>query len=162
MIIYICLDIDYLKLDNSVRNTERSNSAQSRCSHCGRLLTNRERIREIRYLPSINATLIIILPNVTVGNHIRASDVDWRVTSLQIFQNQTLLIRKFTGTWKILKLVRTDQRKQIRHWTTVYIKKNHRRYTHLRNVCFIIQKFYKRYCRYFATDQLDFRLKCDL
>ena len=117
MIIYICLDIDYLKLDNSVRNTERGmflNGGAVTVDGHKQLkndLTTRERIRAIRNHPSINATLIKSLLNITVGNHIRASDVDWRVTSLQIFRNQTLPIRKFTGTWKILKLVRTYQSK---------------------------------------------------
>ena len=44
---------------------------------------NRERIRSIINHPSINATLIIIVLNVTVGNQICASDVDRRITSSQ-------------------------------------------------------------------------------
>ena len=49
--------------------------------------------------------------NVMSGNQVRASDVDWRIISLQIFQNRTLQIRKFTGTQKSLKIMRTDGRK---------------------------------------------------
>ena len=79
-------------------------------------LTTRERIRAIRNHPSINATLIISVLNVMVGNQIRASDVDWRIISLQIFQNQTLQIRNFTGTHKSLKLLRTYQLKWIKIW----------------------------------------------
>ena len=41
--------------------------------------------RDIRNHPLIHRTLIIIVMNVTVGNQIRASDVDWRIISLQIF-----------------------------------------------------------------------------
>ena len=47
------LQIGYLNLDNLVRNIERENSAQSRCSHCGvsqpteKSLNNREKIRTI-------------------------------------------------------------------------------------------------------------------
>ena len=49
-----------------------------------------------------------------VRNQIRASDVDWKIILSQIFQNQTLRIRNFTGTRKSLKLVRIDQRKWIK------------------------------------------------
>ena len=49
-----------------------------------------------------------------VRNQIRASDVDWKIILSQIFQNQTLWIRNFTGTRKSLKLVRIDQRKRIK------------------------------------------------
>ena len=40
--------------------------------------------------------------NVTVRNQICASDVDLRIILSQIFQNQTLSIRKFTGKQKSL------------------------------------------------------------
>ena len=42
--------------------------------------------------------------NITIVDQIRDSDVDWRIISLQIFQNRTLRIRNFTGTQKILNL----------------------------------------------------------
>ena len=48
--------------------------------------------------------------NVTVGNQIRASGVDRRIIPSQIFLSQTLWIRKFTGTRKILKIVRKDKK----------------------------------------------------
>ena len=49
--------------------------------------------------------------SIMFENQIRATDVDGRIISLQIFQNRTLWIKKFTGTQKILKLVRTYQLK---------------------------------------------------
>ena len=58
--------------------------------------------------PLIHATLIISVMNATVVNQICASDVDRRIISLIIFRNWTLRIKKFTGTRKILKLVRID------------------------------------------------------
>ena len=78
------------------------------------VLRNIERKRSIRNHPLIHAILIIIVMNITVGNQIHASDVDWRIISSQIFRNRTLQIRKLTGTRKTLKLVHTDQRKQIK------------------------------------------------
>ena len=53
--------------------------------------------------------------NVTVGNQIHASDVDWRIILLQIVEDRTLWIRKFTGTHKSQKIVCTDLQKQIIH-----------------------------------------------
>ena len=58
--------------------------------------------------PFIHGTLIISITNITAENQILASDVDRRIISLQILRNQILQIRKFTGTQKSLKLVRTD------------------------------------------------------
>ena len=42
---------------------------------------NREKERSIRNHPSIHATLIISVLNVTVGNQICVSDMDWRIIS---------------------------------------------------------------------------------
>ena len=81
--------------------------------------------------PSIKPTIIINVLNVTVRNQICVSDVDRRITSSQIFRNRTLRIRRFSGTRKRLKLVRTDRLKQIRCQTTVQIKTSHIRYMRL-------------------------------
>ena len=89
--------------------------SQSRCSHCGGLQSSEKFFKQqqkgkaIRKHHLIHATIIISVMNVTVGNQIHASDVYWRIISLQIVQNRTLWKRKFSGTKKILKLVRTDQ-----------------------------------------------------
>ena len=93
--------------------------------------------RAIRNHPLIHRNIIISVMNVTYGNQIRASDVDWSITPLQIFLNWTLCIRKFTGTQKILKLIRTDIIKYIRHQKTVQMKASHRRYTRLWHVFLI-------------------------
>ena len=45
----------------------------------GNVLSNRESKIDIINHPSIHATIIIRLLNVTVGNQIRASDVDRRI-----------------------------------------------------------------------------------
>ena len=74
-------------------------------------LNNKEKITEIRNNPSIHKTIIIIALNLTVENKIRASDVDWKIISLQMVQNWTLRMREFTGTRKALKPVCTDRRK---------------------------------------------------
>ena len=74
------------------------------------------------------------------GNKIRASYVDQRIISLQTFRNRKLRIRKFTGTQKILKLVRTNQRKYTRCRKTSQIKAIHRRYTRIRHLCIPMQK----------------------
>ena len=79
--------------------------------------------------------------HVTVGNKIRASDVDRRIISLQIFRNQTLRIIKFFGTRKSLELVRTDRIKKIRHQKTVQMKESHRRYKRLWHICLPMYKF---------------------
>ena len=84
------LQIDDLNLDNSVRNNEKANFAQPRCSNCGgsyqneNYLRKRERINSIRNHPSIQATLIIITMNVTDGHQICASDVYQRIILSQI------------------------------------------------------------------------------
>ena len=76
-----------MKLDKLVRNTEGGGGSQSWCIHCvgshpnKNDLRNIERINEIINHPSIHATLIISILNFIVGNKIRASDVDWRMTS---------------------------------------------------------------------------------
>ena len=49
-------------------------------------LSRRERKMAIRNNPSIHTTLMISIMNVTVGNQICASDVDWRMISLKIVQ----------------------------------------------------------------------------
>ena len=61
--------------------------------------------------PLIQTTIIISIMDIIVRNQIRASDVDQRIISLQIFRYWTLWIRKFTVTQKIQKLVHTDRRK---------------------------------------------------
>ena len=61
-------------------------------------LRNIKRKISIRNHPLIQEIIIISVINVTVGNRISASDVDWRIISLRIDQNQTLWIRKITGT----------------------------------------------------------------
>ena len=53
-------------------------------------LSNREREMSIRNQPSIHATLMISVLNLTVGNQIRASDVDRSRISSQIFKNWTV------------------------------------------------------------------------
>ena len=63
-------------------------------------LSNTGRKRAPINHPSIHKTLIISVMDITVGNQIRASDVDQRIISLQIFRYQTLQIRKFTGARK--------------------------------------------------------------
>ena len=86
------LIIDYLNLDNSVRNNERTSFLNQGAvtvevhSEMKNYSSNREIIRSIRNHPSINATLIISVLNVMVGNQIRASDVDKRIISLKIPQ----------------------------------------------------------------------------
>ena len=50
-------------------------------------LNNRESIRTIRNHHSTHATLTISALKGTVGNNVRASDVDQRIISLQIHQN---------------------------------------------------------------------------
>ena len=71
-------------------------------------LSNKERIMEIINHSSIHASVIISIPNVTIGNQISASYVDLRVTILKTVRNWTLWKRNFTGTRKILKLVHID------------------------------------------------------
>ena len=71
-------------------------------------LSNRESKKAIRNHHLIHATLIISIRNITAGNQICASAVDWRTISLQIVQNQTLWINKFIGTLKSLKTLHTD------------------------------------------------------
>ena len=71
-------------------------------------LNNKEKITEIRNNPSIHKTIIIIALNLTVENKIRASDVDWKIISLQMVQNWTLRMREFTGTRKALKHLKTS------------------------------------------------------
>ena len=78
-----------------------------------------------------------------VINQIHASDVDQRIISSQIFQNWTLQIRKFTGTPKILKLVRKDQLKYTRRQKKVQTKVSHRIYKRLWHICLPIQKSLK-------------------
>ena len=71
--------------------------------------------------------------NIMVGNQIRDSDVDRRIISMKILQNQTLWIKNFTITRKILKLVSTDRKKWIK-------KVSHRRYTSIWHVCLPMHK----------------------
>ena len=73
-------------------------------------LSSSERKKAMRNYPLIHATIIISVMNVIVRNQILALDVDQRIILSKSFQNQTPQIRKFTGTRKILKLMRTDQR----------------------------------------------------
>ena len=93
------------------------NFSQSMCSHCGgshstKIFSKQKRKKKGYNKPTFNPCDSKISEiNVTVGNPKRASDVDLSIISLQIVQIQTLLITSFTGTWKSLKLVRTDQRK---------------------------------------------------
>ena len=103
-------------------------------------LSNRERIKEKINHHSICATLTISVNNVMVRNQIRASDVYWRIVSLQMFWNQKLRIWKLTGSWKILKRVRIYWQKYIRRQKTLHIKSIHRKYTCLWNACLPIQK----------------------
>ena len=101
-------------LDNSAINDERENSlnqgtvtveVHTQLINC---LSNRKFKKDLINHPLIHATLIIIAMEVTVGNQISASDVDRKIISFQIVQNQTLWLRHFTGTQKILKLVHID------------------------------------------------------
>ena len=73
--------------------------------------------------PSIHAIIVMRVLNVTVGNQIRASDVDWRIISLQI------LDKKVHCNTEKPQLVRTDKRKYIRHRETVKMKASNKRYT---------------------------------
>ena len=70
-------------------------------------VSNSESKKATRNHTLIHTTLRIIVINITVGNQIRATDVDRSIISSQIVQNRTLQDRNFTGTLKILKLVRT-------------------------------------------------------
>ena len=54
--------------------------------------------KAIRNHPLIHTTIIIIIMNITIGNQIRASDVDQRIISMQIVRNRTLWIKEITGT----------------------------------------------------------------
>ena len=112
------LKIDYLNLENSVRNNERERIFLNQGAVTVEVntqprndLSNREKKKAIKNHTSIHATQIISIMNVTVGNQMRASYVDWKIILSQIFRNQKLRIRKFTGTIKIQKLVRIDRRK---------------------------------------------------
>ena len=69
--------------------------------------SNKEMKQAIRNHPLIHATRTIIVLNVTIGTQIHALDVYQRIIPLQIVKNQTLQIKTFTGTQKILKLVHT-------------------------------------------------------
>ena len=69
------LQIDYLNLDNSVRNTEGEFFSQSRCSHCGgscptEKLSNQKRNDKVNNKSSLNSrnSNNKIILNVTVGN----------------------------------------------------------------------------------------------
>ena len=79
--------MNYLNLDNSVRNTERYfliNQGAVTVEYHNQLknvLRNRERIRAIRKHPLIHATLIISVLNVMVGDQIRVLDEYQRITS---------------------------------------------------------------------------------
>ena len=53
-------------------------------------LINIKSKKTIRNHPLIHAIIIISVMNLTIRNQIRASDVDRRIISLQIFQNWTL------------------------------------------------------------------------
>ena len=86
------------------------------CTQMINALSNREKKNAVINQPFIHATIIISVMNKTVRNQVCASDVDWRIILLQIVQNRTLRIKKFTGTRKIFKIVRTDKIKYIRHW----------------------------------------------
>ena len=102
-------------------------------------LSNSKSKKSIINHPLIHKTLITIVMNATVRNQIRASDVDRSIISSQIVQNWTPRIRKLTGTRKILKLMRIDCRKYIRHRKEVQIKVIQRRYTCLQKLCLPIQ-----------------------
>ena len=93
--------------------------------------------RSIRNHPLIHATIIKIVMKVTVRNQIRASYVDQRIILLQIFQNRTLGIKKFTGTSKSLKLVRTDHKMSEK----LQMELSHRRYMRLWHVCLPMKKY---------------------
>ena len=67
----------------------------------------RERKKAIINHPLIHATLIISAMNITVGNQIRASDMDGRIILFRIVPKQTLRIRNLTGTRISLKLLPT-------------------------------------------------------
>ena len=101
--------------------------SKSRCIQClGTYLTEKwfkkQRNKKAkRNHPLIHRTLIISVINKMVGNHIRASDVDRRITSLKNNWNRRIRIRKVTETRKRLKLVHIDQRKQIRFQKTVHL-----------------------------------------
>ena len=82
------MKIDYLNLDNSVRNNEREKNRNQGTfavefhTQPGNYLSNRKEKMNIRNHPSIHATLIISLMEVMAGNQIRASDVDRRTILL--------------------------------------------------------------------------------
>ena len=63
----------------------------------------RNSLRNRKMKRAIHATLITIIINITVGNQISDSDVDQRIISSQIFRDQKLWTRNFTGARKILK-----------------------------------------------------------
>ena len=60
---------------------------------------------------SIHGTKKTNVVNVRIEIQIRASDMDQRITILQIFQNRNIQKTDFSGTWTSLKLVRTTKNK---------------------------------------------------
>ena len=73
-------------------------------------------------------------------NQICASDVYQRIISLQISQNQTLRIRRFTGTQRSLKLVHKYKRELIRRQKILQMKASHIRYMCILHGCLLMQK----------------------
>ena len=87
------MQIGYLDLENSVGNNERENFLNQGevtlqvHTQLINSLSNREIIKDIINDPSIHTTLLISVMNVMVRNKMRASDVDRRIISSQIFRN---------------------------------------------------------------------------
>ena len=119
IIIYICLVNWILEFGKFSKKHRKIKVCSIKVKSLWRITPNRETIKKIRNQPSIHATLIISILNIMVIDQILTSDVDWRIISSQIVRNRTLRIKKFTGTRKSLKLVRTDIWKWIRCRTTV-------------------------------------------
>ena len=134
-----------MNFDNSVKNNEFFSLNQCEVTveihiKLRNDLSNIESENAIIDNLSIHTTLIISVMNVMVRNQIRASDVDWRITSFKFFRNETLWIRKLTWTLRCLKLVHTYEQKYIRRQKTVQMKASRRIYTHLWHVCPPMQK----------------------
>ena len=132
------LKIDYLDLENSVRNNERGIFDQSRCSHYEvshrneKFYEQQKKVKVYKISPLNSQILITSIMKVTTGNQIRASDVDQRIISLQFVFKLDTSEKKITGTRKILKLlklVHIYQQKYISHRKTVQTKSINRRYT---------------------------------
>ena len=76
---------DYLNLKNLEKATERANFAHSKRGHCGGPHPTENASNNSGQKRERNSTCVTTKTNamqVTIGNPIRVSDVDWRITEL--------------------------------------------------------------------------------